>query len=71
MYKKYELMIGFIFRNNIFRHIRIFPKILKKMKITESPRFYSPSPIKKKAKRSKLAGTTTKTIFKSEWIGTK
>ena len=41
------------------------------MKITESPRFYSPSPIKKKAKRSKLAGTTTKTIFKSEWIGTK
>ena len=71
MYKKYELMIGFIFRNNIFRHIRIFPKILKKkMKMAEPPR--SISPIKKKAKRSKLAGTTTtKTIFKSEWIGTK
>ena len=70
MYKKYELMIGFIFRNNIFRHIRIFPKILKKMKMAEPPR--SISPIMKKAKRSKLAGTTTtKTIFKSEWIGTK
>ena len=64
-------MSGFIFRNNIFRHIRIFPKILKKkMKMAEPPR--SISPIKKKAKRSKLAGTTTtKTIFKSEWIGTK
>ena len=40
------------------------------MKMAEPPR--SISPIMKKAKRSKLAGTTTtKTIFKSEWIGTK
>ena len=55
-YKKYELIIGFSFWNNIFRHIRIFWKILKKIKIAESSR--SISPIKKKVKRSKVAGTT-------------
>ena len=30
MYKKLELIIGFIFLNNIFRHMQIFQKILKK-----------------------------------------
>ena len=54
-----------IFWNNIFR--RIFWKILKKMKMAESSRSLL-SPIKKKVKRSKLAGmVTTKTTFKSEW----
>ena len=61
MYKKHELLIGFIFSNNIFRHIRIFWKILKKkkkkMKMPELSR--SVSPIKKEVKRSKLAWTTT------------
>ena len=32
MYKKLELIIGFIFLNNIFRHMQIFQKILKKRK---------------------------------------
>ena len=67
MYKKHELIIGFIFWNNIFRHMRIFWKLLKKeKKMVESSR--SISPIKKKVKRSKLAWTTTtKKTLKSEW----
>ena len=60
-----ELLIDFIFWNNIFRWI--FWKIPKKMKMAESSRSLL-SPIKKKVKRSKLAGmVTTKTTFKSEW----
>ena len=53
MYKKHELIIGFIFWNNIFgpifRHIQIFWRKLKKIKIAESLR--SISPIKKNIKR--------------------
>ena len=66
MYKKHELIIGFIFWNNIFRHLRIFWKILKKMKMEESSRSLSSN--KKEVKRSKLVVTAnTKTVFKSEW----
>ena len=59
MYKKHELMTVLIFRNNIFRHIgtnlskNTYSK--KKKKMAESPR--SISPIKKKAKHSKLFQT--------------
>ena len=66
--KKHEHIIEtkFIFWNNIFRHIRIFWKILKKMKMAESSK--SLSPIKKKVKRSKQARTTTtKITLKCEW----
>ena len=61
MYKKHELIIGFIFWNYIFRLHESFEKYSKKKKIAESLR--SISPIKKKVKHSK----TTKTTFKSEW----
>ena len=55
----------FIFWNDIFWHIRIFWKILKKMKMAESSRSFSPI---KKVKCSKLARTATiKTTLKCEW----
>ena len=63
-YKKHELITGFIFA--IFLDIyESFEKYSKRIKISESSR--SISPIKKKIKRSEMAGTTTtKTTFKSE-----
>ena len=62
MYKKHELIIGFIFWN---KHFETYANLLKntqkttttkKIKMAESSR--SISPIKKKVKRSKLAGMT-------------
>ena len=65
MYKKHELIIGFIFRSKIFRHLRSFKKYSKN-EMADSSRSLSPN--KKKVKLSKMAGmATTKTAFKSEW----
>ena len=66
MYKKHEPVIGFIFETTFLNIYESFEKYSKKIKIAELSR--SISPVKKKVKRSKMAGTTTtKTTFKSEW----
>ena len=65
MYKKHELTIGLIFETTFLDIHKSFEKYSKRIKIAESSR--SISPIKKKIKRSEVAGrTTTKTTFKSE-----
>ena len=65
MYEKHELIIGLIFETPFLDIHKSFEKYSKRIKIAESSR--SISPIKKKIKRSEVAGrTTTKTTFKSE-----
>ena len=65
MCKKRELIIGFIFETTFLDIYESFGKYSIRIKIAESSR--SISPIKKKIKRSEMAGTTTtKTTFKSE-----
>ena len=66
MYKKHELIIGFIFWNNFFKKNLLKKPPKNPQKTAESSR--SISPIKKNVKHSKMAGTTTtNTTFKSEW----
>ena len=62
-----SLELALFFETTFLDIYESFEKYLKKkIKTAESSR--SISPIKKKAKRSKMAGTTTtKTTFKSEW----
>ena len=65
MYKKHELITGFIFATTFLDVYESFEKYSKRIKIAESSR--SISPIKKKIKRSEMAGTpTTKATFKSK-----
>ena len=66
MYKKHELIIGFIFLTTFLDIYESFEKYSKQnLKMAETLRSLSPN--KKKVKPSKLAtALTTKTTFKSE-----